>query len=488
MPLEPVPCTRILALNEEAVRTDGGFVLYWMVAFRRTRYNFALQRAACLAEELGKPLLVLEALRCGYRWASVRLHRFVLEGMRDNRARLADGPAFYHPYVEPAEGDGKGLLEALARKACLVVSDDFPCFFLPRMQRAFAERCPVRLELVDGNGILPMRGFERAFPRAHGFRRAIHKRLPETGYILPLEEPLAGLTLPPLPRLPELDDWPAASDALLRCEGEVWDALPIDREVGPASFPGGSAAGEARLARFLAKDFASFPERNHPDDEVSSGLSPYLHFGHVSSAELFARIIAREDWELGEIDPGAVGKREGWWGMSAAAEAFLDQIITWRELGYNMCVRHPDTYDCFSSLPDWAHRTIDEHRDDPREHVYSLEELTAAATHDEVWNAAQRQLVREGRMHNYLRMLWGKNIVLWSETPERALEAMIELNNRFAVDGRNPNSYSGIFWVLGRYDRAWGPEREVTGKLRPMTSKNTKRKLRIADYLARYGE
>jgi len=171
--------------------------------------------------------------------------------------------------------------------------------------------------------------------------------------------------------------------------------------------------------------------------------------------------------------------------VSASAEEFLDEFITWRELGYNMAWQRPDYAD-FNSLPDWARQTLEEHEDDPRDHVYTLAEFERGATHDPLWNAAQTQLIREGRIHNYLRMLWGKKILQWTGSPREALAVMIELNNKYALDGRNPNSYSGIFWVLGRYDRPWFPERPVFGTVRYMTSENTARKVRVKEYLKRY--
>jgi deoxyribodipyrimidine photo-lyase len=172
--------------------------------------------------------------------------------------------------------------------------------------------------------------------------------------------------------------------------------------------------------------------------------------------------------------------------MRPSAEAFLDQIVTWRELGFNLCWQRTD-YDRYASLPEWARRTLAAHAADTREHVYGLEPFEAAATHDPLWNAAQRQLVREGRIHTYLRMLWGKKILQWTPSPEAALAVMVELNNKYAVDGRDPNSYAGIFWVLGRYDRAWGPERPVFGTVRYMSSVNTARKVRVKDYLRVWG-
>jgi deoxyribodipyrimidine photo-lyase len=173
--------------------------------------------------------------------------------------------------------------------------------------------------------------------------------------------------------------------------------------------------------------------------------------------------------------------------VSPAAESFLDQIVTWREVGFNMCAHRPD-HDHYASLPAWAQATLARHAGDPREAIYTRDEFAGARTHDLLWNAAQRQLTREGRMHNYLRMLWGKKILQWSATPEDALHTMIDLNNRYALDGRDPNSYSGIFWTLGRYDRPWGPERDVFGTIRYMSSDNTARKVRVKEYLARYGD
>jgi deoxyribodipyrimidine photo-lyase len=195
--------------------------------------------------------------------------------------------------------------------------------------------------------------------------------------------------------------------------------------------------------------------------------------------------MEREGWSARRLSTNASGKRSGWWGASENAEEFLDELITWRELGYNMC-GHRSDYDQYESLPEWARRTLEEHESDPRPYRYSLERLEAAETHDGIWNAAQTQLVLEGRLHNYLRMLWGKKILEWSSSPREALTRMIELNNKYALDGRDPNSYSGIFWVLGRYDRAWGPQRPVFGKVRYMSSKNTRRKLRLNRYLERY--
>ena len=483
----PVPGERIRVLNERPPRADGDFVLYWMVATRRLTWSFPLQRAVELARELRRPLVILEALRTGYPWASDRLHRFVLDGMREHRRRLARSRVLYHPYVEPGEDHGKGLLLGLAGRACAVVTDDFPTFFIPRMTAAAAARLPVRLEAVDGNGLLPVRAAGRVFATAHAFRRHLQKVLPAELGRRPRANPLAGLRLPRLEALPRsiTRRWPAASSEAL--SGQTLDRLPIDHSVAPTALRGGLAAAEALWRRFLDRRLARYHDgRNAVDDEVTSGLSAHLHFGHIASHQLVHELLERERFHVELLGPAATGAREGWWGVSPGAEAFRDQLITWRELGFNMCAGRAD-HDRYRSLPDWARQTLADHAADPRPHRYSPGRLEAAGTHDALWNAAQRQLVREGRIHNYLRMLWGKKILEWSSSPRRALSVMLELNNRYALDGRDPNSTSGIFWVLGRYDRAWGPERPIFGKVRYMSSESARRKLRVAGYLERFG-
>jgi len=483
-----VPEVRIRQTNAAELNTDGQWVVYWMITARRPRFNFALQRAAGWARKLGKPLLVFEPLRCGYRWASDRLHQFVIDGMPDNAAAFVKRAA-YLPYLEPEPGAGRGMLAALAERSALVVTDDFPTFFLPKMVAAAANALPVRLEAIDSNGLLPMASADREFKTAYSFRRFLQKHLLDHLEQVPLEDPLAEDLPAPHGAPGEVTSaWPSPAKRLLEGVIPDLDALPIDHSVAPAGLEGGPGAASRVLARFLDQRLDRYSDdRNRPEVEASSGLSPYLHFGHISSHEIFLEIMRRERWSVEDVVPPANGRRAGWWGVSDNAEAFLDQVITWRELGFNVCSQRPD-HDQWESLPDWAQRTLTEHVLDPREYTYTLDEFSAAATHDPLWNAAQNQLVREGTIHNYLRMLWGKKILEWTPEPREALEVMIELNNRFALDGRDPNSYTGIFWVLGRHDRPWGPERPVFGKVRYMSSANTARKFPVRDYLEKYGE
>jgi deoxyribodipyrimidine photo-lyase len=467
------PAPRVRALNAAPVAGAGRYVLHWMTAFRRTRWNFALEHALARARELGKPLVVLEALRSDHEHATERIQRFVIDGMADQRERFARAGIAYHPYVEPRRGAGRGLLAALARDAALVVADDWPGYFLPRMLAAAARKTAVRLEAVDACGILPLAATPGPFPTAYAFRRFLQRELPAHLATRPAADPLARVRAKPaaLPRA-VLARWPAADDRLLGARG--------------AGLAGGEAAGRRRLARFLSARLPRYGERNDPAVEATSGLSPYLHFGHVSSHEALARILDDEDWTPERLGRGAAGKREGWWGLSAAAEGFLDQLVTWRELGF-AAARHESDLMSLAALPAWAQKTLGEHAGDARRPRYELEDFEAARTHDPLWNAAQRQLLAEGTIHNYLRMLWGKKVLEWSASPAEALAILYHLNDRHALDGRDPNSASGILWTLGRYDRPWGPERPVFGTVRYMSSAATARKLDVEPYLRRFG-
>jgi len=478
---------RIRNLNSAPIHPRRGYVLYWMVAYRRLSWNHALDRAIEHARELGLPLLIFEGLRLDYRWASARHHRFAIDGMNEHAAALEDSRVGYLPWVEPEKGAGKGLLQALAADAAVIVTDDAPYFFLPEMQKAAAGRLDVRLEAVDGNGIYPIHHADRTFKTAASFRRHLQKALPDLLGEGPDPEPDLD-TLPPFPGLPSeiLDQWPPAGPEMLDPEGPGLGRLALDHSVPPVPISGGSKAAREQLEIFLKERLPRYHEgRNDPDAESGSRISSWLHWGYISSWEIFNRLTKRDGWSPARLAPRANGARAGWWNLSPESEAFLDELITWREIGFNYAAREDDI-DRYESLPEWARETLEAHEEDERPWLYTRAEFENAATHDELWNAAQRELRREGTIHNYLRMLWGKKILEWSASPREALEIMIELNNRWAVDGRDPNSYSGIFWTLGRYDRGW-PERDIYGKVRSMSSDSTRRKVSVKAYLRRFG-
>jgi deoxyribodipyrimidine photo-lyase len=487
--MSTVPDNRIRVLHDQEVNAGGDYVIYWMIANRRLNWNFSLQQAVEMANEQGVGIVIFEPLRAGYKWASDRMHRFILDGMHDN-IRQCDHPgARYISYVERQHGDGSGLLACLANRACAIVTDDYPAFFIRNMLPKVADRFGVRFEAVDSNGIHPLAAAERSFPRAFSIRKYLHRNFEDFYAAFPEAEPLDGLRTKDQPTIPQevIQDWGLETEASLDPNAELESTIEIDHSIPPAPFRGGATAAHKRWREFLNEDLGRYDDgRNHPDDDRASGLSPYLHFGHISAHQIVAELLAEHDWSLSDTNKDRAGKNSGWWGLPDGPESFLDEVITWRELGYNHAYREDD-YKSFTTIPDWAQETLADHANDTREHTYTLEELAQSQTHDELWNAAQSQLRNEGRMHNYLRMLWGKKVLQWTQSPEEAYERLVELNNRYAVDGRDPNSYSGILWVFGKFDRAWGPEREIFGKVRYMTSNSARKKLRLNKYVEKYG-
>ncbi len=449
--------SRIRVLRDLPPNPEAAFVLYWMTSARRPNWNFALDRAVEVARELQKPLVVLEALRADYRYACDRFHRFVLDGMRANERAFARTSAHYVPYVEERRGAGKGLLRALSREACAVVADDHPGFFFPRMIARAAEVVPVRLEAVDSNGLFPVRATPKAFARAFDFRRFLARELAPHLEHVPRAQPFARADLPRLRSLPgEITRrWPRASARLLA--GDV-ASLPIDHSIGPVALEGGCEAGDRALRRFVRERLERYVEdRNEPG--ASSGLSPYLHFGHVSAHEVHA--------------------------LAGGSPDFVDQLVTWRELGFDACVHESDPTS-YASIPNWARRTLEEHARDPRKESYSRAQLESSETADELWNAAQTELRVAGTIPNYLRMLWGKKVLEWSATPRSAHATLFHLNDAYALDGRDPNSATGIQWIFGKYDRPWGPKRPIFGTVRYMSSASTRRKLDVDAYVERW--
>ncbi len=457
---------RIRSLNDAPVRPDREWVLYWMVSSRRIGFNPALERAAAHARALKRPLLVLDAVECDYPWANARFHACAIGSLWDLAARFQSAGIAHYPYVEPEPGAARGLLAALAAQACVVVTDDSPAFFFPRSRAAAARRLDVALEAVDGVGLLPVRAAPRGFLRAVDFRRHLASALPTHLGRFPLADSLSE----PLPRAPSL---PAAVTARwpLARPGDPLPAV-VDRSVAPVAWKPGETAAIRDLRSFVARLDDYTEDRRHPDREGTSRLSPALHWGHLSVHAIWAEIA----------DRCGVDVVAGWEGLPEPHRNFLDELVTWRELTHNTAAFLPN-YDAYDSLPWWALESSAKHAGDPRPYLYEVEDLETASTHDPVWNAAQRQLVAEGRIHNYLRMVWGKKVLEWSPSPEEGFRTLLHLNNRYAIDGRDPNSVGGIAWVFGRYDRPWGPERPIFGLIRYMSSEATVRKVKMKEYL-----
>ena len=352
---------------------NGEFVLYWVRAARRRRHNPALMFAERLASRRNLPLRIVETPEPS---PSPRVQDFVGAAARANGWAYTD--------------------ELPVAQARAVVTDEFPTLDTPSFVT----------HLVDGNGILPMRLFEKEQYSAKFLRDRAHRAFP---------------------------DW--------------W--VPVSGDVHP------------KVREFIDQRLPGYAEGRNRSPRFVSGLSPYLHFGHIGIHEV-ASAVLESDAPQEDID------------------AFLEEAIIRRELSFNLCFYRRD-YTSLTALPDWARKTLDAHRRDRRKPSYTHEELERAATHDEVWNLSQRQLLACGTIHGYLRMLWGKKIIEWSETPEDALRTMIRLHDEYALDGRDPNTYAGILWCFGKHDRPWFPERPIFGSIRYMSSDSTARKVRLGE-------
>lgn len=479
---------RKFSRNDKEPDSSKEYVLYWMQTNRRFQYNYALEYAIAWANKLGKPLLIYEGLNVDYPWASDRFHTFMMEGMKENLEEASKLGINFYSYLEPEKGAGKGLLYSLAEKACVVISDEFPVFIIRNHNKSIATKLDIPYITIDSNGLIPVGLTDKDPYSAYLFRKIMQKYFLEAFTNPPKQNPLKDLEDINEISLPDefLEKYPRGDEAFHDIK-KVISKLGIDHSVGGIDMNGTRKAALGKLEQFIAYGLMEYDEkRNHPDEKKTSGLSPWLHFGKISEYEIVKTVLDHQpkDWDLGNLTPNG-GKNSGFFNGNPNIESFLDEVITWREVGFHYAHHRPD-YDQFESLPDWVQKTMNEHRNDNREYVYSLEEFEQSKTHDELWNAAQAQLREEGIIHNYLRMLWGKKVIEWTPDYETALDYLIELNNKYAIDGRDPNSYSGIFWCLGRFDRAW-QEREVFGKIRYMTSESTRKKVRLNKYLDKYG-
>lgn len=427
---------------------------------RRAYQNQALNFALIQANKLNLPLVVYEGLRPDYDQANDRIHQFIIEGAIDNHSDFAKRDIRYCFYLMPdAQRGNHRAVAQLAQEAALLVTDDFPAFVVPSHNRAIVKQVDCPVYAVDANGVVPIRELKYEEYAARTIRPKIHRLLP--AYLWPIEE------IKPKIKSGELKLNLREETSLEQADiAALLQATHIDHAVRPSKlYHGGRREALRHLKIFIAERLQNYHTgRNLTGEHWTSELSPYLHFGHISAMETALAVLH------GEAPDNSI-------------DAFLEELIVRRELSYNFCHFNPK-HATIEALPAWARQTMVAHEKDPRPYIYSPEQFEAAATHDEVWNLAQRELLATGKIHNYVRMLWGKKIIEWSKTPQEALATMIGLHHRYALDGRNPNTYTGILWCFGKHDRAWGPQRQVFGLVRYMTSENTRRKINLPAYKA----
>lgn len=450
MDYQKIQKSRIQVLNGAEI-AKGRYVIYWMQQSQRADDNHALEYAIQQANRLGQGVLVVFGLMDDYPEANLRHYTFMLEGLQETRDTLARlGIKMVIQQGVPAE-----VVIKLGRHASVIVCD---CGYLRHQKawrEALAQQAACRVVQVESDVIVPLRVVsDKAEYAARTIRPKIHKHLAD--YLIdfrPTTVKKSSLNL----KVNGIDV--DNKDAVLQ-------KLKLDPGVPPVTkyFKGGSSRARQIFKSFLHRRLANYVDnRNQPQTDDISHMSPYLHFGQISPLYLALQINGLDS------------------DLQAAKDSFLEELIVRRELAMNFANYAPH-YDSYQCLPNWARITLADHRKDQREHVYTRRQLENAQTHDEYWNAAMREMRYTGFMHNYMRMYWGKKILEWSKTPAHAFRTTLAINNKYFLDGRDPNSFTGVAWVYGVHDRAWF-ERPIFGKVRYMAASGLERKCDIKGYV-----
>jgi deoxyribodipyrimidine photo-lyase len=436
----------------------GRCVVYWMQRAQRGIDNHAVDMAVEVANLLGLPLVVYFAGISNFPHANLRHYIFLNQGLPDIEADLAARNIAFVMRRAPYESHEQFLADV---QAAFLIGDENPMREPERWRKELASRIRIPFWTVDADVVVPSRLMEKAQYGAYTIRPRLYRLLPE--YLHPYENPRAEHA------------WkkPRGFRANSVDEDMTRDWKDLDRSVAPVeAWKGGTHAALRRLKIFterLLEDYDA--QRNRPETDGTSGMSPYLHFGHIGPITIALAVdaAAKEDPKL-----------------KAARDSYFDELIVWRELAINF-VRYTPKYDSPECAETWAKTTIAEHALDEREHLYTLDQLEAAQTHDALWNAGQIQMVRHGWMHNYVRMYWAKKILEWTPDVATAMKHAVYLNDKYFLDGRDPNGYAGIAWaIVGKFDRAWG-ERPIFGKIRYMSAASTGRKFNSRKYMEQMG-
>jgi deoxyribodipyrimidine photo-lyase len=444
---------RIRRLNDTPDR-KGPYVLYWMQQSQRAAWNHALEFAVDQANQYSLPLVVGFGLTDAYPEANLRHYTFMLEGLAETGKTLADrGIQFVMQKGHPPD-----VALDLGKQAALIVCDAGYLRHQRQWRRKVARNAGCPVIQVETDIVVPVAGASnKAEYAARTIRPKLHRIMAD--FLMPLS--------PRDVKKPSLNRSLTGTEGLdVQAPKTLLHSLSLDKSVSPVSrfFPGGTSHAKKRFQAFLANGLENYDQNsNQPQTDDISHMGPYLHFGQISPLYL-AMAVMNVDRSLAD-----------------ARDAFIEQLIIRRELAVNFVYYTPG-YDTFDVIPGWAKKTLADHETDPRKYLYTADELAQANTHDPYWNAAMMEMSHTGFMHNYMRMYWGKKILEWSSSPKQAYETTLALNNRYFLDGRDPNSYTGVAWLYGIHDRAWA-ERTIFGKTRYMAASGLERKCDIAAYV-----
>lgn len=445
---------RVLIRREGALREGSSCVVYWMQRAIRILDNPALDVAIEAGNLLGLPVVIYFFLNPNDPKTNLRQFHFMAQGLRDAAEDAAERKIGF-VLRRPPGNSLEAFLEEV--RAALLIGDENPCRDWEHRRRAIAKRIKLPFWTVDADVVVPSIVFGRAFFLLHHFRQRLKVELPKYLIASPKLEPHYAWT-------------PRKNMASIPLDRDLAEGFKkLDRTVKPIdAFTGGTRSALRRLKEFIEHDLAAYEKtRNHPETKGTSRLSPYLHFGNIGPITI-ALAVAK-----------VVRQRKA---PASAQDRFLDQVIGWRELSI-LFVRHNPNYDNWECAEPWARRTLVEHGGDTRPARYSLEQMERGETHDELWNAAQREMVHTGWMHNYLRMYWAKKILEWAPDPARAFEWAVKLNDKYELDGHDPNGYAGIAWaIVGKHDRPWF-SRPVFGLVRPMSENSIAKKFDARAYI-----
>jgi deoxyribodipyrimidine photo-lyase len=442
---------RVKALNDGKFNENGKFVIYWMSQTHRANFNHSLEFAIELSNAYRKPLLVYFPITDRYKYSNARYYKFMLDGILEAKKSIEErGIKFIIEKVD----DIKHRVVEISRDAFALITDKAYLKFYRRLNQYVADKLDIPVYEVESDVCVPVEiASDRLEPYAFGFRKKIYSIM--DAFIVelkPREVKIKSVSLDF--GIGEL----TPKDSL-----EILDILNIDKSVSLSPFVGGYSQARKYLEEFIERKLHKYKDfRSHPELDYQSNLSPYLHFGQISPIEVVLEVLSK-------------------YGKDENVDSFFNELIVWRELARNFCYYNPN-YNHYEGIPDWAKETLEEHKKDRREYIYTLEELESAKTHDEYWNSAQLELLKTGKMHNYMRMYWCKKIIEWTDDPKQAFDIACYLNDKYELDGRDPNGYAGISWCFGTHDRPW-KERKIFGKVRYMSASGLEAKFDIKKYV-----
>lgn len=458
MPVDP---ERIRKLNTASERPGSQYVLYWAQMNRRVEFNHGLLYAAEIANRLNLPVLFYEGLTCTYEYANDRLHTFILQAVPETAKRLKKAAIGYVFYLRRTRESRNDVLYELAKNAAAVVTDDYPAFIARQHNARVPQKLDIAYYVVDSSCVVPMEEIKDRQYGAYTIRPRIHRLLPK---YLAAPDPLKVKKRFEA-KIPDFH-----TEVTDKNIPELVGSCEIDHSVAPSpSFPGGPVAAEKLLQHFLEVNLQRYAlKRNEPSEHATSHMSPYLHFGQISSLEI------------------ALATQEYAQQHKLIANEFLEELIVRRELAFNY-VRHVENPQSLSNLPDWCRQNMQKHYHDKRDPAYTNGQLENSETYDELWNATQKEMLVRGKIHGYYRMYWGKKIIEWSREYQEAVDFMVDMHGKYALDGRDPNTYTNVLWCFGLHDRPW-PERPVFGKMRYMSLEGMKRKTDTRAYIDEIAE